>query len=333
MHDAMLYLVGLGLGSFSDLTMKGYDVLKKCDYVYLDSYTSIFSEEGFKTLDIDGKCILPADREFVEQSSEIIDRAKNHDVAFLVVGDPLGATTHSDIILRAVEKNISYQIIHNASVITAVGCCGLQLYNFGATVSIPLWDEFGHPESFYDKIIMNMKSGFHTLCLLDIKVKERSLENILRDRKVYEPSRFMSCCEAVHQIVDVSNRKAEDQQSRENAVITKSCIVICLSRLGCDNQKIVVSTISDINEAYLNPEKNGLNFGDPPHCMIIPGIIHELESIFLVARYRNDVDSQIFLPIFYTTQGNSENVLQICQDTIHLHNETVRIMQPTLDHT
>ncbi|CAH8670253.1 unnamed protein product [Schistosoma haematobium] len=328
----MLYLVGLGLGSFSDLTMKGYDVLKKCDYVYLDSYTSIFSEEEFKVLDISGECILPADREFVEQSSEIIDRAKNHDVAFLVVGDPLGATTHSDIILRAVEKNISYQIIHNASVITAVGCCGLQLYNFGATVSIPLWDEFGHPESFYDRIIMNMRSGFHTLCLLDIKVKERSLENILRDRKVYEPSRFMSCCEAVHQIVDVSNRKADDQRSKGNTAVMTSCIVICLSRLGCDDQKIVVSTVSDINEAYLNPGEKGFDFGNPPHSIIIPGLIHELESEFLVARYRADVGSQKFLPIFYTTRGNIDNVLEAYQDAINLHNEIVRTMQPTLDH-
>ncbi|CAI2736052.1 unnamed protein product [Schistosoma spindalis] len=328
----MLYLVGLGLGSFSDLTMKGYDVLKKCDYVYLDSYTSIFSGEEFKALDINGKCILPADREFVEQSSEIIDRAKNHDVAFLVVGDPLGATTHSDIILRAVEKNISYQIIHNASVITAVGCCGLQLYNFGATVSIPLWDEFGHPESFYDKIIMNMKSGFHTLCLLDIKVKERSLENILRDRKVYEPPRFMSCCEAVHQIADVSNRKEEDQRSRGNIVMT-SCIVICLSRLGCDDQKIVVSTISDIHEAYLDSGVKGLDFGNPPHSIIIPGLIHELESEFLVARYRIGVESQKFLPIFYTTRRNTENVLEIYQDSINIHNEILRTMQHTLGHT
>ncbi|VDQ13790.1 unnamed protein product [Trichobilharzia regenti] len=166
----MLYLIGLGLGSFSDLTIKGLDVLKKCDYVYLDSYTSIFSEENINELKITEKCIFPADREFVEQSSEILDRAKEYDVAFLVIGDPLGATTHSDIILRAVERSIPYQIIHNASVITAVGCCGLHLYNFGITVSIPLWDEFGRPESFVDKILKNMRNGFHTLCLLDIKV-------------------------------------------------------------------------------------------------------------------------------------------------------------------
>ncbi|CAH8575110.1 unnamed protein product [Schistosoma turkestanicum] len=322
----MLYLVGLGLGSFSDLTIKGYDVLKKCDYIYLDSYTSIFSEEELKTLDFNDKCILPADREFVEQSNEIVDRAKDHDVAFLVVGDPLGATTHSDIILRAVENNISYQIIHNASVITAVGCCGLQLYNFGATVSIPLWDEFGHPESFYDKLIMNIKNGLHTLCLLDIKVKERSLENILRDRKVYEPPRFMSCCEAVYQIVDITDRRGASHCDADSIVLAKSAIVICLSRLGSDNQKIVVSTIGDINEAHLKSGGNSLDIGGPPHCIIIPGLIHEMELEFLQARYRTNGRNQKFLPVFFTAQ-DTECVLESLQNAIKLHNKTIHSMQ------
>ena len=69
----------------------------------------------------------------------------------------------------------------------AVGCCGLQLYNFGETVrcssrfvlisprqvSIPFWTETWQPESFYDKICENLSRGLHTLCLLDIKVKTK----------------------------------------------------------------------------------------------------------------------------------------------------------------
>lgn len=34
------------------------------------------------------------------------EHAKDENVAFLVVGDPFGATTHTDIVLRAVEKGI-----------------------------------------------------------------------------------------------------------------------------------------------------------------------------------------------------------------------------------
>lgn len=40
---------------------------------------------------------------------------------------PCRATTHSDLILRAVHAGIPYKVIHNASVMNAVGCCGLQV--------------------------------------------------------------------------------------------------------------------------------------------------------------------------------------------------------------
>lgn len=48
----------------------------------------------------------------------------------------------------------------------AVGCCGLQLYSFGETVSIPYWTESWQPDSFFEKIISNYKNKLHTLCLL-----------------------------------------------------------------------------------------------------------------------------------------------------------------------
>ena len=39
----------------------------------------------------------------------------------------LRATTHTDLVLRAHQLNIPYQVIHNASIMNAVGCCGLQV--------------------------------------------------------------------------------------------------------------------------------------------------------------------------------------------------------------
>lgn len=79
---------------------------------------------------------------------------------------PTRATTHTDLILRCVRQNIPYRLIHNASIMNAVACCGLQLYSFGETVSIPFWDENWKPSSFVDKIISNKSRGLHTLCLL-----------------------------------------------------------------------------------------------------------------------------------------------------------------------
>jgi len=49
------------------------------------------------------------------------------DVALLVIGDPLGATTHTDIILRAKSLDIPFRVVHNASIMNAVGVCGLQV--------------------------------------------------------------------------------------------------------------------------------------------------------------------------------------------------------------
>lgn len=62
----------------------------------------------------------------------------------------------------------------------AVGACGLQLYNFGQTVSLVFFTETWKPDSFYDRIKENMGLGMHTLVLLDIKVKEQSEENLAR---------------------------------------------------------------------------------------------------------------------------------------------------------
>ena len=69
-----------------------------------------------------------------------------------MVGDVFAATTHTDLYLRAIERKMKVELIFNASIMTAVGCCGLQCYRFGETVSIPFFTEKWRPYSFYDKI-------------------------------------------------------------------------------------------------------------------------------------------------------------------------------------
>lgn len=39
----MLYLIGLGLGDPEDITVKGLEIVKKCEHVYLEAYTSVLS--------------------------------------------------------------------------------------------------------------------------------------------------------------------------------------------------------------------------------------------------------------------------------------------------
>lgn len=127
------------------------------------------------------KSLVLADRDMIEtESDEILRDAHTQDVALLVVGDPFGATTHTDILLRARALGIPTRVIHNASIMNAVGACGLQLYNFGQTVSLVFFTDTWRPDSFYDRVRENADLGMHTLILLDIKVKEQSEENLIR---------------------------------------------------------------------------------------------------------------------------------------------------------
>ena len=55
----------------------------------------------------------------------MIEQSKTEHVAFLVVGDPFCATTHTDLYLRCVKEGVKVDVIHNASIVSAMGCCGL----------------------------------------------------------------------------------------------------------------------------------------------------------------------------------------------------------------
>ncbi|GAW80514.1 diphthine synthase [Plasmodium gonderi] len=260
----VLYIIGLGLGDEKDISVKGKEIIEKSDVVYLESYTSVLFvskdilEEFYK------KHIKEVDRNFAEENCEqILEEAINKKVSFLVVGDPLCATTHHDIILRAKRKNIQVQIIHNASIMSAIGESGMQLYNFGQTVSIPYFEENYRPTSFYDKIKVNLDNNFHTLCLLDIKIKERTIENIMKNKNIYEPSRFMTVNEAIEQLIYCESVHKQN-------VITDNTQGIAIVRIGSNNQQIISGKLLVLKSVHYN---------DPLHSLIICSpILHDIEK-------------------------------------------------------
>ncbi|NXB49853.1 DPH5 synthase, partial [Leucopsar rothschildi] len=262
----MLYLVGLGLGDAKDITVKGLEAVRRCRRVYLEAYTSVLTVGKEALEEFYGKELILADREMVEQEADsLLKEADVCDVAFLVVGDPFGATTHSDLVLRAVKLGIPYKVIHNASIMNAVGCCGLQLYNFGETVSIVFWTDTWKPESFFDKIEKNRQNGMHTLCLLDIKVKEQSLENLMKGRKIYEPPRYMSVNQAAEQLLAIiQNRRLQGEKPE----ITENTICVGLARVGALDEKIASGTLQQMSTVEL---------GAPLHSLIVTGTMHPLE--------------------------------------------------------
>lgn len=163
----VLYLIGLGLGDEKDVTVKGLEAIRSCSRLYLEHYTSVLAASKERLEAFYEKSIILADRDMVETEADaILAGTKTENVGFLVVGDPFGATTHTDLMLRAKESGIPVMPIHNASIMNAIGCCGLQLYNYGQTVSIVFFTDTWKPDSFYDKIKINRNIGLHTLCLL-----------------------------------------------------------------------------------------------------------------------------------------------------------------------
>ena len=143
-------MIGLGLSDEKDITLKGLELVQKAQYVYLEMYTAILMISTEKLSEFYGKEVMIADREFVESGCQkMIDQAKTEHVAFLVVGDPFCATTHTDLYLRCVKEGVAINIVHNASIVNAMGCCGLQVYRFGEIVSIPFFTETWRPTSFY----------------------------------------------------------------------------------------------------------------------------------------------------------------------------------------
>jgi len=282
----MLYFIGLGLGDVKDITVKGLEIVRKCKRVYLEAYTSVLTYGGKAALEefYERYDLVEADRDLVESGADtILQNADSVDVAFLVVGDPFGATTHTDLLLRAKERNIPTKSIHNASIMNAIGCCGLQLYNFGETVSIPFWsdDPAWKPESFYDKIIKNMKNDQHTLCLLDIKVKERTVENMMRGKNIFEPPRFMSTQQAARQLLEiVKNRRltkelSEQNTGTENNVknhLDENTICIAVARIGSEDQKLTATSLHHIKDVDMGP---------PLHSLIIPSTLHHIEKDFI----------------------------------------------------
>lgn len=176
------------------------------------------------------------------------------------------ATTHTDLVLRARELQIPVQSVHNASIMSAIGATGLQLYNFGQTVSMVFFTDTWKPSSFYDRLKENQQIGLHSLLLLDIKVKEQSLANLARGRKIYEPPRFMTVAQCASQML-------ETEEERGEGVCGPQTLAVGVARVGARDQKMAAGTLKQLS---------GIDLGAPLHSLVLLGKrTHYLERDFI----------------------------------------------------
>ena len=251
-----LYFVGMGLHDHRDLTLKGLEVARSCDKVYVELYTSLMA--GLKVEDLEGllgRRVTVLSRSDLEgrRAVEIVEEASRLNVALLVPGDPFIATTHVALRVEAMRRGVDVKVVHGASIASAApGLTGLSFYKFGRSVTV-VYPEPGYmPEAPYDVLRDNASRGLHTLMLLDIKA---------------ERGAYMTVPEALRLLMEIEERRGE-------GVVDGDMLVVGVARAGSMEPSIAAGGLMRVLEVDLGP---------PPHTLIVPGELHFMEEEALIS--------------------------------------------------
>jgi diphthine synthase len=247
-----LTFVGLGLGD-QGVSIAGVNAIKQAEMAYLEHYTTPYAPRLLQELEsATSKTVTIVDRGFVEDGKRILEEAARHEVVLAVQGDPMVATTHSDLLVRAVSRGIPTSIIHGATIPTAAASAsGLHYYKFGPTVTFTT-DSLNFHQQVYKRVHQNLLEGSHTLLLLEYDTERMT---------GVSPSELMS-----------GLIKAEQNFKRE--VVSEDTFVIVLSRVGTQGESVRAGTIAALKAQ---------DFGEPPHVAIIPASMHFTEKEALAA--------------------------------------------------
>ena len=240
----MLYIIGLGIGDEKDISLKGIEACKKSKEVFAELYTAKWQGDLSKLGKIIGKKIHVLERNDLEENSQkFVKNAKSQDVALLVPGDPLTATTHINLLMDAKKLGVKTRVIHSSSILTAVAETGLNLYNFGRTATVARAEKAYAPTSFYDAGVANKKLGMHTLFLLDVDMDTR---------------------EGLEILLDIEKKK-------KKGLLRPDEKIIIASNLGTENGIIKFDEVENLMKKNL----------PPPAVLIIPGKLHFVEQEYL----------------------------------------------------
>jgi diphthine synthase len=246
----MLWFVGTGINGYRGLSLAALDTLKKCDTIYVERFTSALADSDLQGLSsVVGREVKPAQRWFVEDGREILESAKEKQVALVTYGDPLIATTHSELRSRAARNSIKTAVLHSASGITAIiGESGLHVYKFGRMVT--MMSEPKSAVSVYNTIFENLLAGSHTLILAEYSHDESKEHFFLNPASVFK------------MVLGV-------ERDQKHGIISENTYGIVASRVGTADQKIRSGRVGSLAK---------VDFGAGPHSVIVTGSLHFTES-------------------------------------------------------
>lgn len=247
-----LHLIGLGLYDATDVTVKGLERIRACDEVVAEFYTAKLTGTPFDELEAFlERSVRVLDREGVELGGkDIVERAKTSDIALLTAGDPLSATTHADLIVRARDAGVTVRVVHAPSIFSAApGLVGLQHYKFGRTTTLVRPEDNWMPTSPFDAVAENHDLGLHTLVLLDIKADE---------------DYYMTGNEGTSLLLCLA-------EMTENAWFNAETQIAVIARAGADEPHVVTGPAGELLD---------MDHGAPLHCIIVPGDLQVVEQEF-----------------------------------------------------
>jgi diphthine synthase len=243
----MLWFVGLGISGSKSIPVEALEVLSKADIVYLEQFTSpIGKSDMLKIKKMTKGEFKQGKRWLVEDGNEILKYAKTKRVVLLSYGDPYIATTHIELRTRAIQEKIKTYSIHASSSLTSmIGECGLHFYKVGRIATI--MSEMKSLTTPYYVIYKNTIEGNHTVLLLEYN----------QDKDF-----FMDPKDALMGLI-------ETEKGQKRNVIDLTTHAIVASRIGFKDQSIISGKISSLKK---------IDFGKPPHTIIITGRLHFTES-------------------------------------------------------
>ena len=240
-----LTLVSIGINSHMDMSLKGVEAARNAGRVYAEMYTMKMDTTLGELEELAGQQVIPLPRGGMEeQGGELINAAKEMDVAVLVGGDALSATTHISLLLDARQEGVETEVIHGSSIFTSITDTGLSIYKFGKTVTVP-FPEKGPVDSVIRTLQENHEYGNHTLMLLDLNMAE---------------DRYLSINAAIERLFETEK-------------FPRDSMLIGVARLGSLFPTIKADTAEALSR---------FDFGDSPHALIAPGRLHFLEEDALV---------------------------------------------------
>lgn len=235
-----LTLISIGLTDEQDLSQRALKAAKACDTLYAELYTTILDTDPERLSKFIGKPVQEITRsQMEEESTNLIDEAKEREIGILVGGDALTATTHISLLIEAAERGIPTKVIHGSSILTAFAETGLSPYKLGRTVTLPL-PEKAPPDTVLRTLRENKEHGLHTLILLDLDNEAHTINS------------------AVKALLEADDPEAYNEET----------LTVGLSRLGWEDQRIKADRARNLAEH---------NFGPPPQAIIVPGRLHFLE--------------------------------------------------------